>query len=167
MALDATLAGPSANSYLTVAAADAFAESDLGRNREAWAAATVEDREAALIRATREIDVAVGRVDSPYDPYQALLFPRYTDLAYGTETVILPGRLGWATYAQAAFILRNANVLDDAASFRARGLSNFSNPDGTSGAVAGNFDEIGLAPGVSAVVTELSQGAIIGTIVTT
>ena len=63
MAIDATIAGASANSYLTVAAADALAASELGRDMKAWTAATTDEKEAALVRATEEVDAEVGRVD--------------------------------------------------------------------------------------------------------
>ena len=166
MALDATVGGASANSYATIAEGDAYAASDLGRNRDAWTQATIAEKEAALIRATDEIDTAVGRVVASYSETQALLFPRYTDLIYGTQTPELPNRLAKATWYQAAFLLRNATVLDDAASFRARGLANFANPDGTSGALADA--DVGLMhPYTASVVVDYSGGSIIGTIITT
>lgn len=167
MALDATIAGAAANSYLTIAAADLLAVNDLGRNKDAWASASDAEKEAALIRATEDIDESIGRVPYTYSLTQALLFPRATDLVYGTSTPMLPVRLQRATYLQAAFILRNAKVLDDAQSFRARGLSSFSNPDGTGGTVAEDFSTLGLDARVRAIVDELSAGAIIGTIVST
>ena len=164
MPLDATIAGAAADSYLTVADADAFAESDFGPNAEKWRSATVEGKEAALRRATRDLDVTIGRVVAPYSSEQALLFPRYTDLIAGTSEPMLPPKLRLATYLQASYVLRNAKVLDDAASFRARGLANFANPDGTSGALADAT--VGrLHPDVAVITTEFSEGAVVGTIV--
>lgn len=167
MVLDVTLAGAAANSYITVAEADAEASADIGRNAEAWNSATVEAKEAALIRATEDIDYTVGRVSATYSPTQRLLFPRSIDLIYGTSTPVLPGRIKSATYLQAAHLLKNAKVIDDAASFRARGLSNFSNPDGTGGTVASDPRIGRLHPRVEFLLDEFAQGSVIGTIVTT
>lgn len=164
MPLDATVAGAAADSYLTVAAADAFAESDFGPNAEKWRTATTEDKEGALRRATRDIDVTIGRVIAAYSSEQALLFPRSVDLIAGTSDPMLPPRIKLATYLQASYLLRNAKVLDDAASFRARGLANFSNPDGTGGQVAERgFGR--LHPDVEVITSEFSEGSVVGTIV--
>lgn len=165
MVLDATVAGASANSYLTVAAADAFAASDLGRNRDAWTTATADDKEAALIRATQEIDDEVGRVTAPLTETQVLLFPRLVDQVSGAG--FIPTRVGRAVYLQAAHLLRNSKVLDDAAAFRARGLSSFANPDGTGGTLADDENYGRLAPGVRRLLGEFTEGAVIATIVTT
>jgi hypothetical protein len=168
MPFDATLGGASANSYLTVAEADAYANSDLGRNRTAWLAATVEDKEAALMRATEEIDATIVRVDSTFFTGQALLFPRSYDLDPSDDTLPkLPARLGNAVYLQAAYIIRNADLLDDAASRRARGLANFSNPDGTSGQVAEDPRWGTLHPRVDRMLDEYTSGSVIATIIPT
>jgi hypothetical protein len=167
MVLDATVGGPSANSYLDVAAADAFASTDLGRNAKEWLAATDEDKEAALIRASEEIDATIGRVESFFASDQALLFPRSFDLEADGTTPKLPKTLEKATYLQAAYLLRDANLLDDAASRRARGLVNFSNPDGTSGQVATDATWGTLHPRVDRMIEEFTSGAVVATIVTT
>lgn len=164
MVLDATVAGSSANSYLSVAAADAFADADIGRLKDAWAAATVETKEAALIRATDEIDAQIVRT-IPYASEQALLFPRLTDQA--NSAPYLPTRLQKATYLQAIFLVENAKLLDDAAARRARGLVNFSNPDGTSGQVATSPGFGTLHPRVEAMLDEFTAGAVVATIIPT
>ena len=166
MVLDATLAGASANSYLTVAEADAEALVELGKNAKAWNEATVEQREAALIQATEDIDYTVGRVSATYSPAQRLLFPRVTDLIVGTSTPELPRRIKSATFLQAAHLLRNADLMDDAASFRARGLSSFSNPDGTGGTLSDDPRAGRLHPRVDVLLDEFSAGSVVGTIVT-
>lgn len=165
MAIDATVAGASANSYLTVADADVLAASELGRDMRAWASATVEEKEAALIRATDEIDADVGRVAYPATTTQALLFPRRFDVE--ASAYFIPARLQRATILQAAFLLRNADVLDDAVAFRARGLSNFSNPDGTSGQLADDPGYGRMHPRAKALLTEFAEGSVIGIIVPT
>lgn len=164
MALDATVAGSAANSYLTAVEADAFAVADLGSNAKAWLEATDEDKDAALIRATDEIDSTIVRT-TPYDSDQALLFPRFSDV--NGSTPYLPTRLKKATYLQASFLVKNASLLDDAASRRARGLVNFSNPDGTSGQVAANPGWGALHPRVEAMLDEFTAGSVVATIIPT
>ena len=165
MAIDATVAGASANSYLTVAAADLLAASELGRDMKAWSAATVEEKEAALVRATEEVDAEVGRVVYPATATQSLLFPRRTD--YVGSIYFIPARLARATILQAAFLLRNADLLDDAVSFRARGLSNFSNPDGTSGQLADDPSFGRLHPRARSLLVEFAEGSVVATIIPT
>lgn len=130
MALDATPAGAASDSYLTVAAADAFAAADLGRHATAWAAASTDQKERALKRATRDLDSHIGTVFAQFDPDtpQALLFPRSRDTDTNGNPVI-PVVLKKATYEQAIFVLAAADVLDDAGTRRARGLSNFAEPN--------------------------------------
>lgn len=57
MALDATVGGPNANSYLTVAEADAYFATRLFSSL--WTAAVTATKEAALIQATRMLDAKV------------------------------------------------------------------------------------------------------------
>ena len=163
--LDATVAGASANSYLTVEAADAIASTDLGLNAKEWLAATLDVKEAALLRATEEVDAEIGRVVDPGTGTQALLFPRSVD--YVGASWVLPSRLQRATYLQAAYLLKNATVLDQAASFRARGLSNFSNPDGTSGQVSDDPSFGALHPRAKALLGEFTEGSVVGIIIPT
>lgn len=163
--LDATIAGASANSYLSVAAADDFAANDLGRAKKTWQAATVEDKEAALIRATADIDEAVQTTESKAATGQALLFPRSFDVDTDGSTFIIPARLRRATYLQAVYLIDAAELIDDAARRRARGLVNFSNPDGTGGQVAEASTFGLLHPRVERMLDEFSAGGVIATIV--
>lgn len=55
MALDATIAGAAANSYLTVAEADARAAND-PISGETWQAAALDEKERALVTATDDVD---------------------------------------------------------------------------------------------------------------
>lgn len=166
MAIDATISGASSNSYLTVAEADSFANSDLGQNAKDWLSATDDTKEAALIRATDEIDGEVGRVSASALTTQALLFPRYTD-RNAAGALILPSRLKRATYLQAAFLLKVADTLDRAAEMRARGLSNFSNPDGVSGQLSDDVNFGRLHPRARILLGDFTEGSVIGIIVTT
>lgn len=136
MPLDATLAGAAANSYLTVAEADALARDDLGTTAERWLAAAVPDREKALIRATREIDLFVADTGGArYSATQALLFPRAVDVAGTPALPFLHRSIRAAAYSQAAYVLENAKKIDQAATRRARQLLNFSDDD-VSGTIA-------------------------------
>lgn len=166
MAVIATVAAADANSYLDVASADAFAALELGSLPKAWLKATSEDREAALIRATAEIDEHVGATVAVWDTAQALRFPRSEDVDDVGDPVI-PARVSRATFLQAAYLLANVDILDAAASRRARGLANFSNPDGTSGQLADDRDYGRFHPRVIGLLDDVVGGAIIGTIVTT
>src|SRR5262245_19919065 len=127
MAIDATVAGADANSYLTVADADALAADDYGPEREWWLDRGLEEKEQALKRATAELDMWLGASWTTYSAEQALLFPRLRDTD-GT-TPYIPGGVQRATYYQAAFLTRNATVLAAADIRRARGAQSVSEPN--------------------------------------
>ena len=127
MPLDATVAGATANSYLTRADADALAASDYGPERDTWTAAVDADCDLALQRATREIDDAVRSGWYRYSSAQALRFPREID--YVGLLPFIPGAIKRATYYQAAFLLRNARVIAGADTRRARDMQNASEPN--------------------------------------
>lgn len=110
MTLTATPASETADSYLTVAAADALAAADLGREAEEWIAADLAVKEAALKRATREIDAHVATGWPPHDPDQALLFPREQDVD-GAGEAYIPRKIELATYQQATYLLKNIDAL--------------------------------------------------------
>jgi hypothetical protein len=129
MALDSTVAGASANSYLAVADADAFAADDLGPEATFWVAASSGDKEKALKRATREIDAYLRSGWVPYVATQALLFPRAVDYAGTPAAAFIPTSIKRACYEQATFVLRNASVLDNAQTRRARDVQSASEPN--------------------------------------
>jgi len=88
MILDATPAGLSANSYLTVGAADSLAGADLGSAAAAWLAAVTAQKEAALVRATREVNAYLRSSGiARYAAAQSLLYPRAVDTAPGTQVL--------------------------------------------------------------------------------
>lgn len=136
MTLDATVAGALADSYLTVEDADALAEADMGPEATRWldANTTVAERERALKRATREIDGYVRTGWPKYTATQALRFPRSIDVA--SDVAYIPADITMAAYHQAAYVLRNAAVIDKANARHARGLSQFSEPN-----VSGSIDD--------------------------
>lgn len=126
MALDATVGGTSADSYLTVADADALAADDLGPEAELWRAATttVEQRERALKRAARDIDGWVRTGYPRHSATQALRFPRSVDEASGLP--LIPRDVRLAAYHQAAYVLSNASTIDRASTRHARNQSQAS-----------------------------------------
>ena len=125
-----------ANSYITVAEADAIAaEIGLGPADEGWLDASEASKARALIRATTEIDAYVRTAGSPWFFGQRLLFPRLLDVNDLGVALIIPD-IRYATYAQAAHVLRNARALDDADTRRAQGLISFSSDDGSGSVVA-------------------------------
>lgn len=131
MSLVVTPASATANSYLTVAEADEIAEQEtLGRDAESWLKSTASDKERALRRATREVDAFIVTSGTTYASDQALLFPRVADLDANDAPTIIPN-VRLATFYQAMYVLHNANVISDADSRRARGLTSFSDDDGS------------------------------------
>lgn len=155
MAIDATVGGASANSYLDVAAADALAADDLGPAAERWLAAATADKEKALKRATREIDGWIAeRGSAPWSATQALLFPRVGDVD-ASDVPFIHRNVQQATYEQATYVLDNAAALDEAASRRAKGFFSYTNPDGTGGSLAANPDFGLLAPHVEHLMLEV------------
>lgn len=120
MTLDATPAGATANSYLTVADADALAGEDLGPERDAWLKEDLEAKERALLRATREVDAYVATGWAAYSTDQLLLFPRETDID-AAALPIIPRRVELATYQQAVYLLKNRDALSAMNAHRARG----------------------------------------------
>ena len=74
MALDATLGGASANSYVTVAEADAYFATSFGRT--AWGSASAANKEIVLIESTRLLDSLVSWKGYVKSDTQALRWPR-------------------------------------------------------------------------------------------
>lgn len=110
MAIVATPASETADSYLTVAAADALAGADLGPERDAWQKAEAATKEAALRRATREVDGYVATGWDPFDDDQALLFPREIDTDAAGDAII-PRKVQLACYQQAIYLVKNKDAL--------------------------------------------------------
>jgi hypothetical protein len=129
--LDATAGGALSDSYLTVAAADALAGADLGPEAVRWIAATTPEKEAALRRATRDLEAYLRTGWVRWYSGQALLFPRAIDVhtVAGEVVPMIPRTLELATYEQATYVLVNAPVMDRAATRRARELQTVSEPN--------------------------------------
>lgn len=168
MPLVTTPAGASANAYIDVATADAFALADIGRYAAKWndAATTVERKEAAIQRATRDIDRYVGEQPYPYAAgVQALRFPRLQDVDL-LGAPALPDAVIMACYEQAIYLLYAAELVDDAATRRARGLANFTEPN-----VSGQLEESPrwsqYSPRMRDLLDQVNAGAISGRIIRT
>jgi hypothetical protein len=109
-AVDATVGGASANSYVTIAEADAYLVARL--NAGAWETdATADEKIRAVIEATRELDRLSwqGRRASTT---QALAWPRYwvvdpdSPSAFNVDSTIIPQRVKDATCELALEFLR-------------------------------------------------------------
>lgn len=124
-ALDTTPAGAAANAYISTEAADDLAGADVGRYAAHWQALARDDKERAILRATRDVDAYVGYVDTGYATDQALLFPRWYDVDSAGQPV-LPDAVVRATYEQAIYVAKVGELIDDDASRRARGLNSWT-----------------------------------------
>jgi hypothetical protein len=128
VALDATVAGASADSYLTVDEADAFARTLDAITGAEWLEATLDDKERTLRAAT--LDVSETRAPA-FSVAQALLYPRAIDAAGDPAVPFLPQSLKRATYYQAVYLLTNAEQLAANETRRARGMASFQDDDGS------------------------------------
>jgi hypothetical protein len=128
VALIATPGDASANAYLTLAEADAYAVDDMGPEADRWSKpeTTVDERERAIRRATLELDAYLRTGHPPYSGTQALRFPRLDVDVDSGGSPIIPASLKRATYHQAAYVLLNAKVIDGANARAARGQSSYS-----------------------------------------
>lgn len=102
MALDATVGGASANSYLTLAAANALFAARVGSST--WSAATDEEKSAALQQATRELDLDIT-AGCKADSAQRLAFPRADQDEPLSE---IPADVQWGCAEQAIWVLAHA-----------------------------------------------------------
>lgn len=163
MALDATVGGAAANSYLTVAAADLLNGDRLGSYAARWTAADAPTKEKALIQATADIDAFVHPAERWSDG-QLLAFPRAIDVDDALAPFI-PMRVQVATFEQALYLLVNIDQLERAATRRARGLYTFDEDEGPSGTLALDSQLGLLAPRAEALLTSFvgsARGGYVG-----
>lgn len=108
--IDATVGGAAANSYLTIAAADALAESTLGTL--AWTTATSDEKTRALITATRGLDTLTW-IGTRADPDQALDWPRSgatcDDIEYPDDAI--PEAIKYSAFDLANTLLTTPTLL--------------------------------------------------------
>lgn len=119
MAIDSTISGPDANSYASLAEAEAFFSD---HQSGTWTDADWDDRERALISATRRLDVLdfLGR-RTHQD--QALSWPRtglYDRDGWGIPEDEIPRDVKYAQFELTRLLLADAAYLDET------GLEEFS-----------------------------------------
>ena len=110
VSVTATVGSASANSYLTVAQADDFANLYLGTLN--WASASTDNKGRALIMATRYLD-ELSYVGTRASTTQALLWPR-TDAACGDWSYTsseIPQPIKQATFDLAEALLASPSLL--------------------------------------------------------
>lgn len=135
MTLDATVAGASADSYLTVADADVLAAGDLTGDPEVakWrdGATTTAMKEEALRRATSQVNASVSTGWLPYaaaaQASSGLVFPRSIDVL--ASQPFIPRNVKLAVYEQAKYLLKNARVIAAARVRVAQDLQSASEPN--------------------------------------
>lgn len=122
MSLDATLAGASSNSYITLAEAETF--SSQFYNLTAWSTATSGNQEAALMEACTEIESYRLRFN-PSISTQALHFPR--DIDYdSTGVYIIPTAIKKVQFLIAVNILETRSMEQKAQELKNAGVSSYS-----------------------------------------
>lgn len=107
--LDATVGGASANSYITVADADAYVNVYVldEANREAWLDVGADDKARLLIQATRQLDWYFNwSGDRSFPDQQALDWPRYYVYRDGHQlpTDEIPDEIRHATVEMALWL---------------------------------------------------------------
>ena len=113
--VDASVGGAASNSYLTVAAADAIADLQLGTLTWEGATVTTDDKSRALIAATAYLD-QLSWIGSKASTAQALLWPR-SDVECGDKVYasdVLPAELTRGTFDLANALLATPTLLTPA-----------------------------------------------------
>jgi len=156
MPLVTTPGGALADSYLSIAEADALANSRMTGYPVVWLALSVPEKEKALRQATVDVDVHVRSVPR-YSTTQALLFPRGIDFSGSPAVPYIHARVREATYFQAAYLAANRELLDDAGRRRARQMFSFDENGGPSGTIAINPLLGRFSPDAERLLTDLPQ----------
>jgi len=116
MAIDVTVGGTNANSYASVAEAQAYIDVHFVPAAVAakWIAASTAQKEACLIRATQLLDRHVKWRGYTYSDTQALSWPRafaFDRYDRQIETTVIPGFLKEFQIETALWVLDQAGVL--------------------------------------------------------
>lgn len=123
LTLVATAGASTANTYVTLDDAEDIVLEYLSHITSGWSAATDDNKNIALVQATKDID-SLGFHGSKYytewdesdDDYQALQFPRAEDTT-DEDSLYIPAKVEHATVLQACYLLRSgaaAQVSSDA-----------------------------------------------------
>jgi len=113
IAFDATVGGANANSYATVAQADAYSLANL--NRSAWLTATDTIKQTALTMATRLLDERIRWNGSKVTSAQRLRWPRMNTYNADGEAVgstVIPEGVTNATAELAFWLITGDRVAD-------------------------------------------------------
>ena len=150
MALDATVGGAAANSYVTVAEGTAYYATHL--YAAVWATLTTEQKEAALISATRVLDANQCFTGVPASETQALQWPRagmFNRNGVAIPENVIPTELKYAVFELALNLAtRNTTVLTD---IQAQGLIKLkAGPVELGWATASNAEFTAIGPNVTA-----------------
>jgi len=149
MALDATVNGSSADSYVSVADADAYHDNHLYAST--WTSASTANKEKALKMATRILDEKIDWVGTKATEQQALGWGRYdvTDEGYTVSSTIIPQPIKNAT-AEFARHLIGSDLTGNA---DGKGLSSL-----VVGSVSLTFDKNDTAGVMPDIVQEMLRG---------
>lgn len=130
MAINATVGSSTANSYMTIEAADAYFSARLGS--DAWHGASAEEKSAALQQATSNLD-DFSYVGYRNSPTQALNFPRAypynDDPEKQSSTIAIPTAIRKACCEEALYLLQNrgnAGGMSERQLLQAEGVRSFS-----------------------------------------
>ena len=113
-AINSTVGGASANSYITIAQGTAYADDVLGTT--AWSTATTDNRTRALLAATARLD-ELAWIGARASSTQALAWPR-TDAACGEfdyAADVIPAEVQEATWQLAELLLGDAGAFSTTA----------------------------------------------------
>lgn len=129
MAIDATVGGEDANSYVTLAEADTYMGERL--HTEAWDAADEENatKEKALLMACRHLErLRCHEAGGPAytSPYQALTFPRVRDTDPDAGDYIIPDPVKDAQCEEALALLSHGQESERRARLQESGVESFS-----------------------------------------
>ena len=149
MALDATVNGSSADSYVSVADADAYHDNHLYAST--WTSASTANKEKALKMATRILDEKIDWVGTKATEQQALGWGRYdvTDEGYTVSSTIIPQPIKNATSEFARHLIGS----DLTGNADGKGLSSLA-----VGSVSLTFDKNDTAGVMPDIVQEMLRG---------
>ena len=150
MALDATIAGASADSYISVADADTYHGTNL--NVTDWTGASNDSKERSLKMATRLLDERIDWVGSKNTDAQALRWPRglvTTPDGYAVETTEIPTAVTSATAELAKYLIAGDRVADA----DGKGIASMA-----VGSIDLTFDKTDTADVLPSIVREMLRG---------
>jgi hypothetical protein len=110
--IDSTVGGPAANSYISLAEANAFHLTSL--DSVAWDDADNDQRARALLAATRLLESSLTWIGSAVSSAQALSWPRYgarTRTGYLFDPTVIPNAVKEATAELARLLLAGATTV--------------------------------------------------------